>query len=129
VKGFGPLFGMLADRIEALLANKGMTSMPSVRNSPRRMLKRSFQLKVTGAYRSRMTAESYLGFVALASVTLWLPFVHVAQSKFDCLRDCVTGFLRIVATSNVGHRCLATAENCVYRGVSASSTACGRRRT
>ncbi len=23
-------------------------------------------------------AESYLGFVALASVTLWLPFVHVA---------------------------------------------------
>ena len=30
------------------------------------------------ATRYDKTAESYLGFVALASVTLWLPFVHVA---------------------------------------------------
>ncbi|WP_260597149.1 hypothetical protein [Sphingomonas endolithica] len=30
------------------------------------------------ATRYDKTAESYLGFGALASVTLWLPFVHVA---------------------------------------------------
>ena len=30
------------------------------------------------ATRYDKTAESYLGFVALASVKLWLPFVHVA---------------------------------------------------
>ncbi|RZL28245.1 MAG: hypothetical protein EOP64_05080, partial [Sphingomonas sp.] len=30
------------------------------------------------ATRYDKTAESYLGFVAPASATLWLPFVHVA---------------------------------------------------
>jgi hypothetical protein len=32
IRGFGPLFRMIADKIEALLADKGMTPTPSARN-------------------------------------------------------------------------------------------------
>jgi transposase len=108
VKGFGPLFGMLADRIEALLADKGYDAnaireelaradvkavipTKSNRRIPiprdrekyrwRNLVERLFS-KLTNwrrvATRYDKTAKSYLGFVALASVTLWLPFVHVA---------------------------------------------------
>jgi transposase len=85
-----------------------MTPTPSARNSPRQMARRSFRPREQPphtdparprkyrwrnlverlfsklknwrrvATRYDKTAESYLGFVALASVTLWLPFVHVA---------------------------------------------------
>ena len=108
VKGFGPLFGMLADRIEALLADKGYDAdairqelaradveavipTKSNRRIPiphdrekyrwRNLVERLFsKLKNWRRVATRYdkTAESYLGFVALASVTLWLPFVHVA---------------------------------------------------
>lgn len=108
VKGFGPLFGMLADRIEALLADKGYDTdaireelakadveavipAKSNRRTPithdrkkyrwRNLVERLFnKLKNWRRVATRYdkTAESYLGFVALASVTLWLPFVHVA---------------------------------------------------
>lgn len=108
MKGFGPLFKMLADRIEALLADKGYDAdaireelaaagveavipAKSNRRTPiphdrekyrwRNLIERLFsKLKNWRRVATRYdkTAESYLGFVALASVTLWLPFVHVA---------------------------------------------------
>ena len=108
MKGFGPLFGMLADRIEALLADKGYDAdairqelanadieavipTKSNRRIPiphdrgkyrwRNLVERLFsKLKNWRRVATRYdkTAESYLGFVALASVALWLPFVHVA---------------------------------------------------
>ena len=108
VKGFGPLFGMLADRIKALLADKGYDAdairqelakadveavipTKSNRRIPilhdrekyrwRNLVERLFsKLKNWRrvAPRYDKTAEPYLGFVALASVTLWLPFVHMA---------------------------------------------------
>jgi transposase len=106
VKGFGLLFGMLADRIGALVADKGydvdairaelakadveaVIPAKSNRRTPilydrrkyrwRNLVKRLFnKLKNWRRVATRYdkTAESYLGFVALASVTLWLPFVH-----------------------------------------------------
>jgi transposase len=108
VKGFGPLFGMLADRIEALLADKGYDAdairaalakagveavipAKSNRRMPiphdrekyrwRNLVERLFnKLKNWRRVATRYdkTAESYHGFVALASLTLRLPFVHVA---------------------------------------------------
>ena len=108
MKGFGPLSGMLADRIEALLADKGydvdtiraelararveaVIPAKSNRRTPiphdhekyrwRNLVERLFnKLKNWRrvAIRYDKTAESYLGFVALASVTLWLPFVYAA---------------------------------------------------
>ena len=108
VKGFGPLFGMLTGRIGALLADKGYDAdairaelakagveavipAKSNRRTPiphdrekyrwRNLVERLFnKLKNWRRVATRYdkTAESYLGFVALASVTLWLPFVHVA---------------------------------------------------
>ena len=99
---------MLADRIEALLADKGYDAdaireelatanveavIPSKSNRReqiphdrqkyrwRNLVERLFsKLKNWRRVATRYdkTAESYLGFVALASVTLWLPFVHVA---------------------------------------------------
>ncbi|MFS0774238.1 IS5 family transposase [Sphingomonas sp. 1P08PE] len=108
VKGFRPLFRMLAERIEALLADKGYDAdaireelakagveavipAKSNRRIPiphdrekyrwRNLVERLFsKLKNWRRVATRYdkTAESYLGFVALASVKLWLPFVHVA---------------------------------------------------
>ncbi len=108
MKGFRPLFGMLADRIEALLADKGYDAdaireelakasveavIPAKSNRCipiphdrekyrwRNLVERLFnKLKNFRRVATRYdkTAESYLGFVALASVTLWLPFVHAA---------------------------------------------------
>ncbi|WP_426282529.1 IS5 family transposase [Sphingomonas sp. NFX23] len=108
VKGFAPLFGMLADRIQALHADKGYDAdairqelakadveavipTKSNRRIPiphdrekyrwRNLVERLFsKLKNWRRVATRYdkTAELYLGFVALASVTLWLPFVHVA---------------------------------------------------
>ena len=108
MKGFGPLFGMLADRVEALLADKGYDAdaireelakasveaviparsnrripIPHDREKYRRrnLVERLFnKLKNWRRVATRYdkTAESYLGFVALGSVTLWLPFVHEA---------------------------------------------------
>lgn len=107
-QGFGPLFQMLADRIEALLADKGYdadairaeiaaagveavipaksnrrTPIPHDREKDcwRNLVERLFsKLKnwrqVTTRYDK--TRESYLGFVALASIKLWIPFVHKA---------------------------------------------------
>ena len=108
MKGFGPLFEMLTDRIEALLADKGYDAdtireelakadieavipAKSNRRIPiphdrekyrwRNLVERLFnKLKNWRRVATRYdkTAESYLGFVALASATLWLPFIHVA---------------------------------------------------
>lgn len=99
---------MIADRIDALLADKGydsdavrntLTSMnveaviPARRNrrNPtahdrvkyrwRNQIERLFnKLKNWRRVATRYdkTAESYIGFVSLASVLLWLPFVHDA---------------------------------------------------
>ncbi|WP_375429335.1 IS5 family transposase [uncultured Sphingomonas sp.] len=108
VQGFGPLFRRLAERVEALLADKGYDAdairdtlahadveavMPAKRNRRtsiphdrkkyrwRNLIERLFnKLKNWRRVATRYdkTAESYLGFVALASVKLWLPFVHDA---------------------------------------------------
>ena len=108
VQGFGPLFRMLAERIEALLADRGYDAdairqelakadieavIPAKKNrrTPiphnhqkyrwRNLIERLFnKLKNWRRVATRYdkTAESYLGFVAIASVKLWLPFVHEA---------------------------------------------------
>ena len=108
MKGFGPLFRMLANRIEALLADKdydadaicqelaeadveAVIPTKSNRRIPiphdrekyrwRNLVERLFsKLKNWRRIATRYdkTAESYLGFIALASVTLGLHFVHVA---------------------------------------------------
>ena len=108
MQGFGPLFRMLAERIEALLADKGYDAdairdtlthadveavipAKSNRRTPiphdrekyrwRNLIEHLFnKLKNWRRVATRYdkTAESYLGFVALASVKLWLPFVHDA---------------------------------------------------
>ena len=108
MQGFGPLFRMLADRIEALLADRGYDAdairdaltradveavIPAKRNrrTPiphdrekyrwRNLIERLLnKLKNWRRVATRYdkTAESYLGFVTLASVKLWLPFVHDA---------------------------------------------------
>ena len=99
---------MITDRIDALLADKGydsdavrdtLTSMdveaviPARRNrrNPaahdrlkyrwRNQIERLFnKLKNWRRVATRYdkTAESYIGFVCLASVLLWIPFVHAA---------------------------------------------------
>ena len=108
VQGFGPLFRMLAEQIEALLADKGYdadairddlaradveavipaknnrrTPIPHDRQKYRwrNLIERLFsRLKNWRRVATRYdkTAESYLGFVTLASIKLWLPFVHDA---------------------------------------------------
>lgn len=108
MQGFGPLFRMLGDRIEALLADKGYDAdairvelaaagvaavipAKSNRRTPiphdrekyrwRNLVERLFsKLKNWRRIATRYdkTRESYLGFVALASIKLWLPFVHDA---------------------------------------------------
>lgn len=99
---------MLAERVEALLADKGYdadairqeiadagveavipaksnrrTTIPHDREKYRwrNLIERLFsKLKNWRRVATRYdkTAESYLGFVALASVKLWIPFVHDA---------------------------------------------------
>lgn len=99
---------MLAERIDALLADKGYDAdavrdeiatagaeavipAKSNRRTPiphdrqkyrwRNLIERLFnKLKNWRRVATRYdkTAESYLGFVTLASVKLWLPFVHAA---------------------------------------------------
>ena len=108
VQGFGPLFRMLAERVDALLADKGYDAdsirdtlakanveavIPAKRNrrTPiphdrqkyrwRNLIERLFsKLKNWRRVATRYdkTAESYLGFVTLASIKLWIPFVHDA---------------------------------------------------
>ena len=108
MQGFGPLFRMLAERIEALLADRGDDAdairqelakadieavIPAKKNrrTPiphnhqryrwRNLIERLFnKLKNWRRVATRYdkTEESYLGFVAIASVKLWLPFVHEA---------------------------------------------------
>ncbi|MHA3842287.1 IS5 family transposase [Sphingomonas aestuarii] len=108
VHGFGPLFRMLGDRIEALLADKGYDAdairaelatadveavIPAKSNRRilisydrakyrwRNLVERLFsKLKNWRRIATRYdkTKESYLGFVALASIKLWIPFVHDA---------------------------------------------------
>ncbi|WP_229839635.1 IS5 family transposase [Sphingomonas glacialis] len=108
VKGFGPLVRMLGDRIEALLADKGYDAdairaelaaagveavIPTKTNRRipiphdrvkyrwRNLVERLFsKLKNWRRVATRYdkTKASYLGFVTLASIKLWLPFVHDA---------------------------------------------------
>ncbi|MFN3326996.1 MAG: transposase, partial [Bryobacteraceae bacterium] len=105
---FAPLFRMLAGRVEALLADRGYDAdairtaiaeagveavIPAKRNrrNPsahdackyrlRNLVERLFnKLKNWRRIATRYdkTRESYLGFVTIASVKLWLPFVHEA---------------------------------------------------
>lgn len=108
VHGFGPLFRMLGDRIEALLADKGYDAdairaelaaahieavIPAKsnrriiiphdrqkyrwRNLVERLCSKSKNWRRI-ATRYDKTKESYLGFVVLASIKLWTPFVHHA---------------------------------------------------
>ena len=106
VQGFAPLFRMITDRIEAFLADRGYDAdaireeieaagaeavIPAKVNrcDPvphdrakykwRNLIERLFnKLKNWRRVATRYdkTKESYLGFVALASVKLWIPFVH-----------------------------------------------------
>ncbi|MER8472792.1 MULTISPECIES: IS5 family transposase [unclassified Mesorhizobium] len=108
IKGFAPLLRMIADKIEALLADKGYDAdaireelakaeieavIPAKRNRKdpaphdaekykwRNLIERLFnKLKNWRRVATRYdkTRESYLGFVAIAAVKLWLPFVHEA---------------------------------------------------
>lgn len=106
IKGFAPLLRIIADKIEALLADKGYDAdvireelakaeieavIPAKRNRKnpaphdaekykwRNLIERLFnKLKNWRRVATRYdkTKESYLGFVAIAAVKLWLPFVH-----------------------------------------------------
>jgi transposase len=99
---------MLEDRVEALLADKGYDSdvireeiaaagveavipAKSNRRVPiphdrekyrwRNLVERLFSKlknRQRVATRYDKTTESYLGFVTIASIKLWIPFVHVA---------------------------------------------------
>ena len=108
MQGFAPLFRMITDRIEAFLADRGYDAdairdeievagveavipVKANRRNPaphdrtkykwRNLIERLFNKlknwrRVTTRYDK--TKESYLGFVALASAKLWIPFVHEA---------------------------------------------------
>ncbi len=108
VQGFGPLMRMIADRIDALLADKGYDAdairqeladaeieavIPAKRNrrnpAPHDRVKYRWRNRIERLFsklknwrriatRYDKTADSYIGFVSLASALLWLPFVHVA---------------------------------------------------
>lgn len=106
VQGFGPLFRMIADRVQALLADRGYDA-DAIRAEiaiagtqaviPAKKGRRTPALHDQRKYRLRNQIErlfnklknwrrvatrydksksSYLGFVSLASALLWLPFVH-----------------------------------------------------
>jgi transposase len=99
VKGFGPLFRMLDERIDALLADKGSTQITSAQSLPQPVLKRLSPPKAIAASPFRIiarirwrnlverlfnrlknwrrvasrydkTKQSYLDLVALASIKL-----------------------------------------------------------
>jgi transposase len=106
VQGFAPLFRMIGDKIEAFLADRGYDAdaireeiakadveavipAKSNRRNPishnrvkykwRNLIERLFnKLKNWRRVATRYdkTRESYLGFVALASIKLWIPFAH-----------------------------------------------------
>ena len=106
MQGFGPLFRMIADRVHALLADRGYDAdairaeiaiagtqavIPAKkgRRAPALYDRRKYRLRNQierlfnklknwrrVATRYDKTRESYLGFVALASIKLWIPFVH-----------------------------------------------------
>jgi transposase len=99
---------MIADRIDALLADKGYDAdairqeladaeieavIPAKRNrrtpAPHNWVKYRWRNRIERLFsklknwrriatRYDKTADSYIGFVSLASALLWLPFVHVA---------------------------------------------------
>ena len=99
---------MIADRIDALLADKGYDAdairqeladaeieavIPAKRNrrnpAPHDRVKYRWRNRIERLFsklknwrrvatRDDKTADSYIGFVSLASALLWLPFVHVA---------------------------------------------------
>jgi transposase len=107
-QGFGPLFRMITDRIEAFLADRGYDAdaireeiaragveavipartgrrQPATHDRQkyrlRNLVERLFnKLKNWRRVATRYdkTASSYLGFVAIASIKLWIPFVHEA---------------------------------------------------
>jgi transposase len=107
-QGFAPLFRMLTDKIEALLADRGYDAdairetianagveavIPAKinRRNPDPHDARKYQLRNLVerffnklknwrrvATRYDKTKESYLGFVAFAPIKLWPPFVHDA---------------------------------------------------
>ena len=105
VQGFAPLFRMIGDRFEAFLADRGYdadaireeiaaagveavipakanrrtpTPYDRVKYRWRNLIERLNKLKNWRRVATRYdkTKESYLGFVALASIKLWIPFVH-----------------------------------------------------
>lgn len=106
IQGFGPLFRMVADKIEALLADKGYDTdaireelanaeveavipTKSNRRQPiphdwvkcrwRNLIERLFnKLKNWRRIATHYdkTKESYLGLLSLVSVLQWIPFVH-----------------------------------------------------
>lgn len=108
VQGFGPLMRMITDRIDALLADKGYDAdairqeltdaeiepvIPAKGNrrnpAPRDRVKYRWRNRIERLFsklknwrrvatRYDKTADSYMGFVSLASALLWLTFVHVA---------------------------------------------------
>jgi transposase len=108
VQGFAPLFRMISDKIEAFLADRGYDAdaireeiakadveavipAKSNRRTPiphdrvkykwRNLIERLFnKLKNWRRVATRYdkTRESYLCFVALASIKLWIPLVHEA---------------------------------------------------
>ena len=116
MQGFAPLFRMITDRIEAFLADRGYDAdaireeieaagaeavIPAKvnRRDPvphdrakykwRNLIERLFnKLKNWRRVATRYdkTKESYLGFVALASVKLWIPFVHETYSAIGSLK-------------------------------------------
>ena len=107
VQGFAQLFRMIGDRFEAFLADRGydpdaireeiadagveaIIPAKANRRTPaphdrvkyrwRNLVERLNKLKNWRRVATRYdkTKESYLGFVALASIKLWIPFVHEA---------------------------------------------------
>nr|WP_246746273.1 MULTISPECIES: transposase [Nitratireductor] len=77
-QGFAPLFRMISDRIEAFLADKGYDA-DAIRKE---IAKAEVEAGIPSKSNRRApiphdkAKESYLGFVAIAAVKLWIPFVH-----------------------------------------------------
>ncbi|MGQ3241670.1 IS5 family transposase [Shinella sp.] len=105
-QAFAPLFRMISDRIDAFLADKGYDAdaireeiasanieavIPAKSNRrdpiPHDKAKQKWRNQIEHLFnklknwrrvatRYDKTKESYLGFVAIAAVKLWMPFVH-----------------------------------------------------
>lgn len=95
IQGFGPMFRMIADKIEALLANRDynadsirgelakadVEAVIPARSNLRNLVERLFnKLKNWRhiATRYGRTKECYPGFDNLVSTLQWIPFVHEA---------------------------------------------------